>query len=80
MDGEVVPSARTLAYRAALGAGGTHTTTALHYFLLFPSSSKKEAQAQRGGGTVQRNKLPASERTNQVRWSSEPVLNSERVW
>ncbi|XP_058671418.1 serine protease inhibitor Kazal-type 5-like isoform X3 [Ammospiza caudacuta] len=39
---------------------------------------KKEAQ--RGGGTLQRNKLPASERTRQVRWSSEPLQNSERAW
>lgn len=67
MEGEVGPGGMTLAYRAVLGSGGTHTTIALHFFLFFPSSSKKEAQ--RGGGTLQRNKLPTSERTKQVRWS-----------
>lgn len=42
VDGEVVPSGRTLAYRAALGAGGTHTTIALHFFSssLLPAKKK----------------------------------------
>ncbi|NXK34432.1 ISK5 inhibitor, partial [Piprites chloris] len=44
-------------------------------------ADKFKKEAQRGGqygGTGQRNRLPTSERTNQVRMSSEPVLSSEK--
>ncbi|NXE91947.1 ISK5 inhibitor, partial [Menura novaehollandiae] len=43
-------------------------------------AEKFKREAQRGGGIAQRNKLPTSERINQVRCSSEPMLSSERVW
>lgn len=43
------------------------------------SPSKKEAQrGGQSGGIGQRIKQSTSERTNQVRWSSEPALNSEK--
>ncbi|NXQ26004.1 ISK5 inhibitor, partial [Alaudala cheleensis] len=44
-------------------------------------AEKLKKEAQRGGGTVQRNKLPASERISQVRCSSEPVQSpGEGLW
>ncbi|NWY92197.1 ISK5 inhibitor, partial [Loxia curvirostra] len=46
-------------------------------------AEKFKKEAQREGGTLQRNKLPSSERTKQVRWSSEPMQNSgsgESLW
>ncbi|NXG25474.1 ISK5 inhibitor, partial [Grallaria varia] len=56
-------------------SGKQHTNKCL----MCAEKFKKEAQrGGQSGGTGQRNKLPTSERTNQVRWSSEPGLSSEK--
>ncbi|NWX23725.1 ISK5 inhibitor, partial [Aegotheles bennettii] len=55
-------------------SGKQHTNKCL----MCAEKFKKEVQrGGQSGGTAQRNKQVTSGRTNQVRWSSEPVLSSE---